>query len=111
MRNDRLPAHGGSQFPVVTLELVGNLKGQCSADSQVGDGQMNHEDDRGSLGSGTKKKKPHGQTISYQVDCSDDDVDDRNKDAGVYTLENEQGCFVQLETAAITRHSRRKIFK
>lgn len=54
-----LPAHLGSQSPVVAVELVGDLEGQGGAKSQVGEGQVNHEDDGGSLGGGMKEEEPY----------------------------------------------------
>lgn len=89
-----IPAHLGSQSPVIPLELVGDLKWQGYAQGQVSEGEINHEDDGGSLGGGTEDEDPHGEAISYQVDGSDKHVDDRDGNAGVCILEQGQGGVV-----------------
>lgn len=97
-------AHIGSQVPVVSLELVGNLKGQGSAEGQVGEGEVNHEDDGGRLRPGAEDEQPHGKAVSHQVDGGDNHVDDRNDDAGADTLKQGQGRVVELGAAGIPRH-------
>lgn len=87
---------------MVSLELVGNLKGQGRTKGQIGEGEINHEDDGGRLGGGTKDEEPHGKPIPYQVNDSDDHVDDRNGNAGVYILKQGQSGVVQF--AGIVPH-------
>ncbi len=79
---------------MVSLELVGDLKGQGSPKGQVGEGEINHEDDGGSLGGGTEQEEPHGKAISYQVNGSDNNIDDGDGNAGVYILKQGQGGVV-----------------
>jgi len=101
----RVPAHLGPQVPVVPLELVGDLKGQHGAERQVGEGEINHEDDGRRLGGGAEDEEPHGEAISRQVDGGDDRVDDGDGDAGVGVEEQGPGGVVELEAAAgIPRH-------
>lgn len=87
-------AHTASQSPVVSLKLVGDLKGQGSAEGQVSEGEINHEDDGDRLGRGTEEEDPHGKAISYQVNGNDDHVDDRDGNAGVCALKQVQGGVV-----------------
>ncbi len=86
LQSQSIPATRGSQTPVIHLKLVGDLKGQGSAQGQVSEGEINHEDDGGSLGVGTEEEDPHGKAISNQVNGSNDDVDDRDGNAGVCIL-------------------------
>lgn len=102
--NGQQTAHVGSQFPVVSLELVGDLKGQGSAKGQVGEGEIYHEDDGWGLGGGAEDEEPHGKAISDQVDGSDDYVDDRDGNAGVPIHKQGQSGVVQLEAAGVPRH-------
>lgn len=78
---------------MVSLELVGDLKRQGSAKGQVGEGEINHEDDGGGLG-GTEDEDPHRKAISYQVNRSDDHIDDRDGNAGIYIHKQGQGGVV-----------------
>lgn len=89
---------------MITLKLVGDLKGQGSSEGQVGDGEINHEDDGGSLGGGTEEEDPHGKAVSYQVDGGDYCVDDRGGDAGLYIQKQGQGGVVQLRVVRIPSH-------
>lgn len=84
-----LPAHVGSQSPVISLELIGDLKGQGSAKSQISQGEVNHEDDGRSLGGGTKEEEPYWHAISYQVDDCDQHVDNRNGNTGGHVLKQQ----------------------
>ena len=68
---------------MVSFELVGDLEGQGSAESQVGEGEINHEDDGGSLRRRAEEEEPHGEAVSYQVNGSNNHVHDRDDDAGV----------------------------
>lgn len=79
---------------MVSLELVGDLEGQGSAQGQVGEGEINHEDDGGSLRRRAEEEEPHGKAISYQVNGSNQNVHDRDGDAGVYILKQVQGGVV-----------------
>ena len=79
---------------MVSLELVGDLKGQRSANSHVGEGEINHEDDGWGLWGGMEDEEPHGKAISYQVDDSDDHIDDRDGNAGVPTAQEGQSGVV-----------------
>lgn len=65
---------------------------------------MNHEDDGGSLGGRTEEEDPNGKAISYQVNGNDDQVDERDGDAGVCVLKQGQGGVVQPGAAGIPRH-------
>lgn len=76
------------------MKLVGDLKGQGGTKGQVGEGEMNHEDDGGSLGRGTEDEDPHGKAISYQVNGNNDHVDERDDDAVVCVLKQGQGGVV-----------------
>lgn len=76
------------------MELVGDLKGQGSPEGQVGEGEINHEDDGWSLWGGTEQEEPHGKAISYQVNGSDDHIDDGDGNAGVDILKQGQGGIV-----------------
>lgn len=84
---------------MVSLELVGNLKGQSSAKGQVGEGEINHEDDGGGLRGSTEDEEPHGKAVSHQVDGSDEAIDDGDGNAGVYILKQGPGGVVQREVA------------
>lgn len=86
------------------MELVGDLEGQGQAEGQVGEGEIDHEDDGGSLGRGAEQEQPHGKSVSNQVYDGDDRVDGRNDDAGVCVLEQGQGGVVQL--TGVARHDR-----
>lgn len=89
---------------MVSSELIGDLEGKGRTKGHVGDGEVNHEDNGGTLGRGTEDEEPHRKAISHQVNGSDDHVDDRNDDADVCVLKEEQRCVVQLGAAQISRH-------
>lgn len=80
-------AHFWSQIPLISLELVGDLKGQSSTESHVGKGKIYHEDDGGRLGRGTEEEEPHGQAISHQVNGRDEYVQSRDRDGGARILQ------------------------
>lgn len=86
------------------MELVGDLKGQGGAKSQVGEGEVNHEDDGGSLGGGMKEEEPYWQAVSYQADDCYEHVDNRNGNAGVHILKQQQRGVVELGPAGVPRH-------
>lgn len=79
---------------MVSLELVGDLKGQGGPEENVGQGEINHKDDGRGLGVGAKDEEPHGEAISYQVNGSDHHIDGRDGDAGVYIQEQGPGGVV-----------------
>lgn len=86
------------------LHLILDLEGQDEAQGQVSQGQVYHEDDGGSFGSGTEEEKPHGEAISCQVDDGDHDVDDGDSCAGCCVLEQGQGDVVQFGAVGTPGH-------
>lgn len=79
---------------MITLKLVGNLKGQGGAEGQIGEGEVNHEDDGGGLGGRAEEEYPHGKAVSYQVDGGDHHVNDGDGHAGLYIVKHGQGGIV-----------------
>lgn len=65
---------------------------------------MNHENDGDTLGGGAEEEDPHGEGISYQIECSDHQVNDRNGNAGVFIPKQGKGGIVKLGVAGIHSH-------
>lgn len=101
-----LPAPAGSQSPIVSLQLVVDLERKGSAEGQVGEGEIDHENDGGGLWCGVEDEEPHGKAISYQVNGGNDGVDNRYDNACVYVLEYGQSVVAQFGAAGIPHDER-----